>query len=141
MGVKGVPLVLGLNNRVTAVAFNKPHTTFTADLVLPAEISHQWLVQEVKRAVGQQLGELHVIGEVGADPRTALYSEGIPLSLPATAEQVFSIGLRCLDDLCVLALNRRQGEDSFSSQGVLLPDMPVQHWRDTLRNVTRDLFP
>jgi serine/threonine protein kinase len=137
----GLPLVIFQRGLPTPVRFEEPETTVDPELELPAEISRGWLVAEVKRALGEQLGTLKVTGSVGAAPRTTLYSAGEPQSWLTEPEQLFRMALRCTAGLCVFAISREQGDERFNQQSVLFPDMSVQQWKDIVHNTTLALYP
>lgn len=140
LGLAAVPLVITLHETVTPVRFTQPQTSFTTDVDLPPEVSHNWLLQEVKEALREQVGNLRVVGPVGAEPRTILYSRGEPRNWNEASEQVFHLALRCVEGLCVFAITREHGGARFNRQGVLFPDMPVQQWREIVRDTTLALY-
>ena len=61
-----VPLVIALQHRVTAVYIEEPLLRFSTDIDIPPEISSRWLVEQVKLALAEQLGEVHITGPMGA---------------------------------------------------------------------------
>ena len=136
-----VPLLIALHSTVTPVRFEQPITSVRPDIELPPDVSPAWLVREVKQALGEQLGVLHVVGPVGAAPRTILYSGGEPRNWREAPEQVFRMALRCVESLCVFAISREQAGDRFNEQGVLFPDMSIQQWRDIVHSTTLALYP
>jgi len=140
LAVTGVPLAITLHETVTPVRFTQPRTSFTADITLPPEISRAWLVQEVKEALRQQVGNLRVVGPVGAEPRTILYSRGEPRNWNESSEQLFHLALRCVDQMCVFAITRDHEGTRLNRHGVLFPDMPLRQWREIVRDTTLALY-
>ena len=138
--VIGVPLVLGLQGRATAVRFDEPVVRLTADIELPGEISSQWLVDEVKLALTEQLGAIQVVGPTGAVRSTTLYASGGGDSVLLQPREQFHLALRCVQDWCVFQIGREHGGERYASQGVLFPDMPVGQWRDIVHSTTRGLY-
>ena len=129
-----------LSETVTPVRFTQPQTSFATDVELPPEVSHAWLLREVKRVVREQLGNVRIVGPVGAEPRTVLYAHGQPLNWNEAAEQVFHLELRCVEELCVFAITREQDGARLNRQGMLFPDMPLQQWREIVRETTLALY-
>ncbi len=140
IAITTVPVGIALHRRVALVQFEEPSISFSAPVDLPRGMSRQWLLGEVKAALGERLGELYVIGPVGAATATTLYSESAQLKLPSQAEQVFQTGLRCVEDLCVFAITRKQDGKIFNRQGVMFADMSLQQWQDIVRTTTRALY-
>ena len=140
MAMASVPLVMALQSRVTPVRFDEPVTTVGPGVELPREISRTWLLQQVKQALGEELGNIKIVGPVGAVPDTTLYSRGKPKDKWLQQEQVFHIVLRCVDGLCVFAISREQSAARFEQQGVLLADMSLRQWQDIVRSTTRALY-
>jgi serine/threonine protein kinase len=135
-----VPLVTELKNRATPIYFEQPVTTITADITLPPEVSRTWLVETVKQTLAEQLGNLYVLGFVGAEPVTTLYTDPSTDKRPSEPEQVFQIGLRCFEDLCVFNVDREDAGVRFNQQGLLYPDMSVEQWHDVVRSTTLALY-
>lgn len=135
-----VPLGITLSETVTPVRFTQPKTSFTADIELPRGISRSWLVEEVKSALREQLGNVRVVGPVGADPRTVLYSQGEPRNWNEASEQAFNLALRCVEQLCVFAITREDDGAHVNRQGVLFADMSFQQWREIVRDTTLALY-
>ena len=131
-----VASVLTLQSRVTPIGFALPITSVSAEMELLPDISPAWLVQEVKKALAEQLGRLRVIGPVGAVPRTTLYSAGEPPNWNEAAELHIQISLHCAANLCVFAIHREQSGSRSNQQGILFPDMSMQQWRDIVRSTT-----
>jgi hypothetical protein len=141
VGLACVPLVIALQSTVTPVRFHEPETAVGPGMVLPREVSRTWLLQQVRQALEEQLGNVKVVGMVGAVFDTTLYSRGKPKDKWLQPEQVFHIALRCVDGLCVFAISREQSGAHFEQQGVLLADMSIRQWRDIVRSTTLALYP
>lgn len=140
LAVVTVPMGVALYSRVALIQFEEPSISFSAPVVVPQGMNRQWLLGEVKAALGEQLGELYVIGPVGAGKATTLYSESAQQNLPSHPDQVFKTGLRCVEDLCVFAIIREQDGKVFNRQGVMFADMSLQQWQDIVRTATRALY-
>lgn len=136
----GVPLGIMLSETVTPIRFTPPQTSFTADVEVPPEVSRSWLVREVKQALREQIGQVHILGPVGAEPRTVLYAHGVPRSWNEAPEQVIHLELRCVEGMCVFAITREQDGARRNRQGVMFPDMPFQQWREIVRETTLSLY-
>jgi eukaryotic-like serine/threonine-protein kinase len=141
LAVVAVSLFTVVHNTVTPVRFAQPLASVGPDIELPPEISRPWLIEEVKQALRGRFTNLQVIGPVGAEPRTVLYSGGEPRNWPESPEQVFQMALRCVEGLCVIAISREQAGASFHRQGVLFPDMSLQQWQDIVHSTTLALYP
>jgi predicted Ser/Thr protein kinase len=140
MTMAGVPIVIAWQSSVTPVRFAEPVTTVDSAMSLPQEVSRTWLLQQVKQALGEQLGKMKVVGEVAIDPETTLYSRGKPKERWLKAEQAFSIVLRCVEGLCAFAITREQAGIRFHQQGMLLADMTIEQWQDIVRKTTLALY-
>ncbi len=140
LAVPGVPLGIALNETVTPVRFTEPQTRFTADIDLPPEVSDTWLLREVKQALRDELGNVRIVGPVGADPRTILYVHGEPYRWNVAAEQIFHTTLHCIEDMCVFSITREEDGERLNRQGIVFPDMPFQQWREIVRETTLSLF-
>jgi tRNA A-37 threonylcarbamoyl transferase component Bud32 len=136
----GVPLVIAVQDRETFIHINEPLLRLSGDIDLPREVSSRWLVEEVKLALRDQLGALHVTGPVGATRSKTLYASGNGDNLPREPEEQLQIALRCTGGLCVFAINREHAALHTYQQGVLFPDMPISQWRDIIRSTTSGLF-
>lgn len=139
--VLAVPVGVALHGGVTAVQFKSPEITMRQQVRIPGEVSRDWLLQEVKGALREQLGELYVLGPVGAPRARAMYSPGTEPDLPQVPEQVFGMGLRCVENICVFAISREQDGKHFNKQGVMFAEMSLQQWRDIVRETTLALYP
>jgi tRNA A-37 threonylcarbamoyl transferase component Bud32 len=135
-----VPLVIAVQDRETFIHIDEPLMRLSGDIDLPREVSSRWLVEEVKLALNDQLGALHVTGPVGATRSKTLYASGNEDNLPREPEEQLQIALRCTGGLCVFAINREHAAQHYYQQGVLLPDMPINQWRDIIRSTTNGLF-
>jgi hypothetical protein len=50
------------------------------------------------------------------------------------------ITLHCAGNLCVFSIDREQSGSRLNRQGILLPDMSMQQWRDIVRSTTFSLY-
>jgi serine/threonine protein kinase len=135
-----VPLANVLSNTVTPVHFEKPQTSANGEISLPLGVSSDWLVEQVRDALVMQLGNLRVIGPVGAFPLTRVYSDGEPENWNEAPDMDVVMALRCVENLCVFSISREQAGERFSAQGVVMANMPVEEWRDAVRNTTLALY-
>jgi len=133
----GVPLVLALQWGETPIYFDEPLLRLGADSELPDQISSDWLVGEVKRALREELGPIHVLSPTGAERSDTLYASG---DLPPEPEERLQLSLRCIEGLCVFAASRERAGVHSNQQALLFPDMPVQQWRDIVHSTTRALY-
>ena len=136
----GVPLLIAMQDRETFIHIDEPLLRLSGDIDLPREVSSRWLVEEVKLALNEQLGALHVTGPVGATRSKILYASGEGDNPPAEPQEQFQIALRCAGGLCVFAINREHAAQHYYKQGVLFPDMPISQWRDIIRSTTSGLY-
>jgi serine/threonine protein kinase len=136
----GVPLGITLSETVTPVRFTKPQTSIVADVELPPEVSHAWLVREVKHVLRDEVGNVRIVGPVGAEPRTVLYAYGEPRNWNEASEQIIHLALRCVEGLCVFAITREVDGARVNRQGTLFPDMALQQWREIIRDTTVSLY-
>lgn len=141
VGMACVPLVIALQSAVTPVRFDEPETTVGPGMELPREVSRTWLLRQVRQVLTEELGNVKVVGPVGAVPDTTLYSQGKPKDKWLQPEQAFQIALRCVDGLCVFAISREQSGAHFEQQAVLLSDMSIRQWQDIVRSTTLALYP
>jgi serine/threonine protein kinase len=135
-----VTLAIALQNRLTPVRFDEPVTSVAPGMELPQEISNNWLLLQVKLALGEELGNLKVVGPVGAVPDTTLYSRGKPRDRWLLQEQIFHIALHCDNGFCVFAVSREEAGTHFEQQGVLLANMSSRQWQDIVRSTTLALY-
>ena len=135
-----VPVVIALRNTVTPVQFNKLQTSFHGAGRFPGNISRDWIVERVRDAVAEQLGPIRVIGKTGAYPVTVLYASGQPDNWNEAAAVTVDMALRCFESVCVFTVGREQAGERTSERGVLLADMPVQEWREVVRDTTLALY-
>jgi tRNA A-37 threonylcarbamoyl transferase component Bud32 len=136
----GVPLLIAMQERETFIHIDEPLLRLSGDIDLPREVSSRWLVEEVKLALKEQLGALHVTGPVGATRSKILYASGEGDNPPSQPQEQFQIALRCAGGLCVFAINREHAAQHYYKQGVLFPDMPISQWRDIVRSTTSGLY-
>lgn len=136
----GAPFVIAQKTKVITVRFEEPDTRFVQAVKVPRGISRAWLLQQVKQALGEELGDYRVVGRVGAPPETALYPRGRPRDWWAQPEQAFFMALRCTADICVFVISREEAGERAHRQGMLLPEMSIGHWQEVVRDTTRALY-
>lgn len=140
----GLPLNYFAGQTVTPVQFRVPDM-FVPGFVdgpqgLPIEVSQDWLLDEIKIVLRQELGKVYVIGEIGKDPVTTVYSKAVEPERPTVPEAVFSLAVHCIEGLCVLDITRDELGKTYSGQGFLLAGMPVARWRQAVRDATRKMY-
>lgn len=140
IALAGVPLAMALRNTVTPVQFSLPQTSATEMAFLPPEISRIWLLKQVRAALGEQLGNLRIVGPLGAFPVTTIYSGGEPKNWNETSEMLVDTALRCVGSLCVFSISREQSGERISRQAILLADMSLREWQDIVRDTTLALY-
>lgn len=144
LAVTALLLWFAASSRIVTVAFSEPVTLFTEPLQLtlelPQEVSRKWLVGQVKQALVEHLGELRVIGTVGAEPVKTLRSNNVALSRPDRAEHEFQIELRCSDAFCALSVTVQNRRGRVVRQAMLFPGMSLQQWQDAVRSTTLALY-
>ncbi|MBT4519781.1 MAG: serine/threonine protein kinase [Halieaceae bacterium] len=125
--------------QVSWVHIEEPVLNIDSQQNLPAEVSSQWLVSEVKRALGTSLGPIFVTGPVGATQPLSLYAKNSRYATGAAEERI-QIELRCSAQLCVLNLGREHQQRQYSHQVMLFADMPRQKWLNAIRHATLMLY-
>ena len=135
-----LPVLLLLHYRSVPVAFEPVTAVFAGDIVLPSEVSSDWLLQEVLAGLREQLGTVEVVGDLAADAPKMFYSASVTPPVPPAPRARFAVGLHCGRDLCVFSVTRRAEGEVASRQAVLLPDMPLWQWRTVVRDTTRALY-
>jgi serine/threonine protein kinase len=140
VALAGVPLAMALRNTVTPIRFTPPQTSVTEMIELPPEISKIWLLKQVRAALGEQLGNIRIVGPHGAFPVTTIYSRGEPTNWNETPQLLVDTAIRCVGSVCVFSISREQSGVRISRQGVLLADMPLQEWEDIVRDTTLALY-
>ncbi|MEH6636407.1 MAG: serine/threonine-protein kinase [Halioglobus sp.] len=135
-----VPLVIAMADLQMQVHIEQPVLRFATDTNLPAEISASWLVEEVKLALQQEFGVIHVTGPVGATRSQTLYASSAGETTPVKPRERLQIALRCIEDLCVLVVTRKHAGQLYYQQGVLFPDMSTAQWRDIVRGTVAALY-
>lgn len=121
----------------TRIHIDQPQTKFSSEVITPAEVSQGWIVEQIKIAVTDELGEIFVTGPVGATPVHTLFAAP---GEPEPDEQL-SVSLRCPGQWCLFSVSRSADDILVSRQAVLLSNMSIEHWRQTIQSVTRDLYP
>lgn len=141
LAVFSIPIVLARQQAVTPVRFSEPVAKIDQGVLLPRGVSNAWLLEQVKLALREQLGTMRVVSEVGADPVTSLYSRGRPKEFWLQPEQTFDIALRCVKGICVFSIRRDVAGTRYNRRDLLLADVPIEQWRDIVRETTLSLFP
>lgn len=136
----GLPLNYLASQVVTPVQFNDPDMPESSQLGLPHEVSQDWLLSEIKEALREELGNIYVIGEIGKDPATTLYSEAVEPHWPTVPDAIFTLAVRCTEALCVLDIAREERGEIYNGQGFLLSGMSVDRWREAVRDATKTLY-
>lgn len=136
----GTPIVIAQKSKVITVRFDEPDTRFAQAASLPGELSEDWLLAEVKQALGEELGDYKVVGSVGAPPQTALYARGRPRDWWAHPEQSFYMAVRCMEEICVFVISREESGERSHRQGVLLPEMSIGQWQEVVRGTVLALY-
>ncbi len=123
------------------VHIGEPMLRLEAGVELPRGLSRDWLVAQVRGALDQRLGGVHVTGPFGERGDLTLYLDGEGISPPPPALERVAIELRCPESFCVLdVIRERQGERG-ERQAVLFPDMSLERWGDIVRATTAALYP
>ena len=136
----GIAFVIGDYQRVTAVRFSEPVTEFGGNPEVPNEVSPHWLLGQVKAVLDEQWGRTRIIGQVGEQLDTTVYTKPWWSGRWATLPQTIDVTLRCEGVVCVFAIYRQQGSQAFRQQAVLLADMPLPQWRYAVRDATRSVL-
>ncbi len=121
------------------VHIDRPEFAIASAAAVPETLSIEWLVDELKQALGHHLGPMLVTGPVGATPRTTIYTRGrSPADQPA--RERFTVGLRCDEQICLLGLARERDRRRFTGSAMLFPDQQPLEWRLAVERAVRDLF-
>lgn len=140
LAVLGLASWHAVYNTATPVLFSEPVLHYDHGTQLPDAFSSGWLIDELKLAVAEQVGPLQVLGKVGAEAPSVLYSSTVRRPPPPDPRHSFGLILRCQPRFCVLDISRSQGAARYSSQAVLLPNAPFEEWRSALHGATAALF-
>lgn len=140
VAVVASPVALVAAMRVTPVQFAQPSVEFSYSVDVPDAVSEHWLLEEFKVALREEIGNVYVIGTVGADPLNVVYSPSATPQWPTVPREVFRVMLACDDSLCVLDLHREAGELRRSAQGLLLSGVSLERWRDMVHARVQDLY-
>jgi len=136
-----LPLVPLLEPRERHVHIAEPELALGAGVQLPAGFTARWLVEQVVRVVEDQLAPVYFTGAVGVPPRTTLSTADLNAQAAAPSEgERLRLTLRCIDLLCVLAIQRRWQGRELDQRALLYPDLPVERWRDTVREAAASLY-
>ncbi|MFK8047686.1 MAG: serine/threonine-protein kinase [Halioglobus sp.] len=120
----------------TRIHIDQPQVSFSSEVITPAEVSQGWVVEQVKIAVGDELGELFVSGPVGATPVRTLFAA----SQESEPDEQLTVLLKCPGQWCLFSVSRGADDLLETRQAVLLSNMSTEHWRQTIQSVTRDLY-
>ena len=120
----------------TRIHIDQPRVSFSNEVIIPAEVSQDWVVEQIKIAVGDELGEIFVSGPVGATPVRTLYAA----SQASEPDEQLTVLLNCPGQWCLFSVSRNADNLLETRQAVMLSDMSTAHWRQTIQSVTRDLY-
>ncbi|MCB1677138.1 MAG: serine/threonine protein kinase [Halioglobus sp.] len=134
-----VPWVVAWQISATRVHFDAPVLQFRPEIELPRGLSPAWLVEQVKLALRDRLGPIHVTGPVGATPVSVLYSRAAEPA-PIAPQEYLRLGVQCVPQFCVLRLVRERDGARRSQQAVLFSGMSLDDWADTVHSVTRAVY-
>ena len=136
------PVTAALYYSATAVRFSVPTLVLQGSPLPSQRIDQHWLLAEVQAVLVQELGQVDVVGEVGVgvELQRTVYSPSALLQRPQVADEAFGIVLRCVDGLCVFAVNRLASGRRVNRQSVLLAEMSTAEWARSVRSTTRELF-
>ncbi len=135
-----VPGLIGLHSAAVPVRFEEPVMRYDVPATLPGALSTRWLIDELKLAVTRQVGSLRVLGHVGAQPRTTLYSPNSRPSSDSLPAHEFSMTVHCLAPFCLLSLSRAEDGIRYSAQAVVPPGSSLEDWRSAVHSAAGGLF-
>jgi hypothetical protein len=135
----GLPAaVIALQPRETLVYIEAPSMDLERSEGLPSVVSPDWLVDQVKTALQDQLGALRVDGPVGPSPVTVFYAGG---DRPAVEhDERLAVFLYCREAFCTVVVSRENGGASVVRDAVLLPGMSEVQWAAAVRSATAALY-
>ncbi len=138
-----LPLLPLLEPRERHVHIAEPELAVAAGVQLPAGFTARWLVEQVARVVEDRLAPVYFTGAAGVPPQATLSTARLSAREAAgTADgERLQLTLRCIDLLCVLAIRRHWQDRERDQRTLLYPDLPVERWRDAVREVTASLYP
>jgi hypothetical protein len=128
-----------VENRVTTVAFERPHIRINAGVKLPADFSTPWLIDEAKQALSSREHRLRVVGDFGADKTPVTYTARTSEEKPLSPDQTYAMSLRCQSDICVFNIQRSVQGESKIAQGLMFADASLQSWRGIIHRTVDDL--
>lgn len=135
LAIAAVVQVLFVSDQ-TRVHIDQPQTKFSSEVVTQPQISELWIVEQIKIAAASELGEIFFTGPVGATPVRTLFAN----TEERAADEQLAVSLRCPGQWCLFSVRRRAKNITVSRQAVILSGMSVEHWRQTIQGVTRDLY-
>jgi serine/threonine protein kinase len=127
-------------SRVTTVEFQSPEIQLSSAVNAPPGFSPRWLIYEIKQVVATEIGPIRVTSDVGADTAPTVYSAHPSEEKAVIPQQSYATSLRCLDEFCVLTMNRRTGDHVNTAQGVLFHGESLEAWGEIIRWTAADLF-
>lgn len=136
----GIPLVIARNRQDTPLRFGETVVDVGRGVGLPHDVSRHWLLIQVKSVADEHLGSTRIIGEVGRQLETRVYSRPWVARPWAKQAEVVDVTLRCQAEVCVFAITRNTGSREVHQQAVLLADMPLQQWHYVVREATQSVF-
>ena len=126
----------------TAVRVERPLVQVEAGTRLPAEVSASWLVDETLLALRDRRGSLELSGPgLGAAAEARIYSPSAAAARGGPDPERLQIDLRCRSGLCIYGITREGEGESRYRQAVLLPEAPVEAWRQMIGAAVAALYP
>ena len=138
LGLVATPVVIALQERETIVHIDAPVMEWRGAAQVPEEVSAAWLVEQAKRVLGRELGNIRVRGPIGATPDT-VFRAGVNGD-PGEPVEKLQIQLQCSDGLCAFAVGRdREGQLRYR-QALLLDGMTLEQWTAIVSEATAALY-
>lgn len=106
---------------------------------LPANLSRQWLVSEVKTAIAARWSQARLHGPELPEDRIIRFDPS--LRPKRHWAQEIGITVACRSDTCLLQLTRTTGDESASGQAVIYTDTALDQWRIAVQQAARTLYP
>lgn len=124
----------------TVVHFSAPVTEVADGRNLPDEVSKDWLLDEVRAVVREELGNIDVTGAVGTLTPRVLYSRDAAPKSPVSFDEKIDISMRCGESVCIVSIVRSNDNKRSSERAVLLKGMPLSEWKDAVRHAARTAY-